>query len=386
MKSFRKRYDLNDYSTVASLLTKAESCHRAIQHVEAGVAYNKQAMATATFLFLDLIGYYPKSFAIGWATYSVDYIQMVHDDAATYLVFGLDGNRTTPKMSLFGDNHKDFSVVRLDEKSVETVVDTAFPKAQVNGGTDVTMDDKKPHLTHLTIREKYMQGNGSLAPVASGSATCSDLTIALMQATTRMIHAIITNAKLELVQKKEEARQVAKKAFLAKRYRMGPDTLEAQARAAYDLGKEKYGKRSWVPGGTITAKGDWRELLDRRQSASRFYRKPETLMYSFDEMKDIDKHILHALAGKVAGKWTWFDEHAKNSSDETDMWAKWSAKSPDPVVPKPEKPKLDMKKVFDEVLTKTRDDFYKAEGKTVKNILTWARTEAYLRKVYDLTK
>ena len=345
MKAFRKRFDLTNLNTVEGLLTQAEGAHRAIQAVEAGVDYRRRDMALATFRFLDIIGYYPESVTLGLNSYKVSSAILMQEGADYCVDLHLEGRIAPFTTGIFGSLETNRSVVKLDEKSVEVLVDRAFPKAQINGGTDVTMDDDKPHLTHLTIREKYMQGNRSSAPVAAGSATCSDLTIALMQATTRLIHAILTNAKLELVQKKEKARQVGKREFLAKNYRMGPASLEAQARAAYALGKEKYRKRSWVP-----------------------------------EPPKFNGHSITSI---------WFDELVKpadEASDENSTWLRWSQASPDPVVPKPEKSKPDLKNIFEEALTQARDGFYKSEGKTPANILTWFRTEAYIRKVYGITK
>ena len=219
MQKFNEKYNLRDFVSVRFLMDRVSDTHEALQQLEAGAKATPDQKAEATFLFLDLIGYLPTCITRGGKEYPIVGAGLAGCDGDRYFVeyetedgkvttFPLTGPKTNPK------------TVMLGVRDLTKLINLSFPKAIIQMSTGMS---KKGHTVyHTTIRPVFMQEK-SLGgfPVESGSAVCSDASVSLMQAATRMIAAHLIGAMCSVFLVKDTERQQAKKGRHAEVYSGG---------------------------------------------------------------------------------------------------------------------------------------------------------------------
>lgn len=231
MDRFNKTFDLLSIAVLTNLLSMVGDTHQAIQQLEAGIEADNDEQAEATFLFLDLIGYLPNTIehkgkaipviakglrSVSDIFYFVDY-ELDTGEISTFPLLGpLSGA----------------AVKIVDVKNLETIIKHAFPKAVIQMTTGTSKSGETVY--HTTVRPAFMQDEIAQGfPVESGSAECSNASVSLMQATTRMIAAHVIGA------------YGAALAIENMRLKRGPSKTMA------DIAKEKYGREP----------GDFNDLL-----------------------------------------------------------------------------------------------------------------------------
>lgn len=178
VKPFTHLHDLTDLALVKRLRAQARSAHESIQKLEAGAKATKGEKAVATFLFLNLIGFYGE----GYSATMIDdaghvTVRTTNEKAqwtGWYNIFPLLGPDA---------NYKD---LMMSPPMVLDAIRASWPKAVVTVGDGI--EDKEDDYWVVTIREGGYDKN----PLASGSATCTNKTVALMQAYVRMLEDVLS--------------------------------------------------------------------------------------------------------------------------------------------------------------------------------------------------
>jgi hypothetical protein len=218
VKKFNETYNLNDQRVLKELTTRTGAAHIAIQQIEAGIEGTANQKAEASFRFLDLMGFYPSHIqkkgelvpVIGMALISPlpGYYFVKHE-----LVLGQPA-----VFPVYGPNRNPEEILG-NVKDLTEVITAAFPKAVVQMTTGQSKSGQT--IYHTTVRPGFIQNNENGFPIVSGSAECSNASVALMQAAVRMVAAYLTSAALAVASK--------------------PKT-----RTLADVAMEKYGNTNWI--------------------------------------------------------------------------------------------------------------------------------------------
>jgi len=226
VKKFNQTYDLLNREQCHTLMDMIGDTHEAIQQLEAGLQGTGDQRAEATFLFLELIGYLPMFIEDKGKTLSVvaKGLRSVMDKF--YLVdYELD-NGEIATFPLLGPLSGP-AVNMVDVENLKLIIKHAFPKIVIQTTTGTSKSGQIVY--HTTVRPDFIQGNGARGfPVESGSAECSNESVALMQATTRMIAAHLVGAYGAAV-----AVDYAKLA------------TRRQNKTLKDIAMDKYGNTNW---------------------------------------------------------------------------------------------------------------------------------------------
>lgn len=244
MKKFNQTYDLLNREQCHTLMDMIGDTHEAIQQLEAGLQGTGDQRAEATFLFLELIGYLPMFIEDKGKTLSVvaKGLRSVMDKF--YLVdYELD-NGEIATFPLLGPLSGP-AVNMVDVENLKLIIKHAFPKIVIQTTTGTSKSGQIVY--HTTVRPDFIQGNGARGfPVESGSAECSNESVALMQATTRMIAAHLVGAYGAAV-----AVDYAKLA------------TRRQNKTLKDIAMDKYGNTNWMK--PITEKNPMLDILFKSQ-------------------------------------------------------------------------------------------------------------------------
>lgn len=192
MKAYQLSTSLEEVRNKSNLVARA---HRDLQDLEAGVSFTPEKQATALFSFLDAMGFYPERVR---NADSGKYLSV----EGTYLVdmgngYGVRFSGTyengsegiSPAVSVLGPDFE-YSDVWLDSNMLLEIIERAFPDGVITNSVMIGKDHSALH--HVSIRPAFMQEEGDL-PLASGSAVSEDLSLALMQATIRMMASILSD-------------------------------------------------------------------------------------------------------------------------------------------------------------------------------------------------
>jgi hypothetical protein len=227
VKKFNQTYDLLNREQCHTLMDMTGDTHEAIQQLEAGLEGTPDQRAEATFLFLELIGYLPMFIEHKGKTMPVvaKGLRAVMDKFY-FVDFELD-NGDVSTFPLLGPLSC-AAVTMVDVENLKLIIKHAFPKVVIQTTTGTSKSGQTVY--HTTVRPDFIQHNGAKGfPVESGSAECSNESVALMQATVRMIAAHLVGAYGAAV-----AVEYAKLATRPKNKTLA------------DIGKEKYGDRNWT--------------------------------------------------------------------------------------------------------------------------------------------
>lgn len=226
MKKFDEKYNLSSQEVLRGLIKYIGETHEAIQNLEAGMESTNNDKATASFMFVELIGYLPDQLHNGKKLINVATKALGAEADGVYSVFYEMENGDITKFPIFGPGSGAKAVMAKAE-DIKALIKAAFPKAVIQTTTGTSKLGATVY--HTTVRPGFMQNASTLGfPVESGSAECSNEVVSLMQATVRMIAARVMGymvAALALDLHKMTTRQKNK-------------TLN-------DLAKEKYGDRNW---------------------------------------------------------------------------------------------------------------------------------------------
>lgn len=263
MKSFHDTYEVTNGATVQYLIKKLSETHEVIQKLEAGAEATKLQQAEATFMFLSLIGFYPTSASVDGVSRPLAGQFLVSDEAEEnfYVIFKFadNGGESVP-VSMFGSMMNDPTVTLMPESVVAYLIDRAIPGAVIQKTLGTSKDGSS--VSHITVRPEFMQHkdyNGF--PVESGSAICSNESVALMQAFIRMLAMHLVGhqwanemqANMELAEDvedledellaRDEADQQAKMAKLRDDF----EAVAAKQKAAYmkDHGSHPLAEQAW---------------------------------------------------------------------------------------------------------------------------------------------
>lgn len=189
MKSFHETFDMRDSAQVQDLITKVSETHMALQKLEAGAKATKLQEAEGTFMFLSIIGFYPTSGVVNGVSRPIagqSLMSNVEEDRFSVVFkFADNGDQSVPT-SMFGSMMRDLSISLMPPEVVAYLIDLSFPGIIVQKTNGVAQDGSE--IFHVTVRPEFMQPksyNGF--PVESGSAICSNLSVAIMQAFIRML-------------------------------------------------------------------------------------------------------------------------------------------------------------------------------------------------------
>jgi hypothetical protein len=186
VKKFNQTYDLHNRESIKDVMDKVGETHAAIQKLEAGIEGTTIDKAEATFLFLNLIGYYPNQLLDQFGKTHDVYAKGLRSAGGSFFVdFIMDTDTDTATYPLLGPGIASKELV-LSVKDLTEIIKLGFPKVVIQMTTGVSKSGQTVY--HTTVRPAFMQpedANGF--PIESGSAECSNGSVSLMQATTRMI-------------------------------------------------------------------------------------------------------------------------------------------------------------------------------------------------------
>lgn len=168
---------VTDIHHVARMMDDIVAAHKSLQLCEAGASPTIAERGDAIFRFLDIFGYYPQTF-LGKDVLRIG-LFFDENDGLLKVSVKLDGFGWT-NTALF-PGHLEPSIF-----IIKSIIREAFPKSVIDMTSDYGLEEE---LTHVSVRETYMPDKGQISP--SGSATCSDAKIALMQAAVRMVNALV---------------------------------------------------------------------------------------------------------------------------------------------------------------------------------------------------
>jgi hypothetical protein len=197
LRAFVDFYVMDDFEELSHIISTAAAVHHNLQDLEAGAAMTFQKKAVATANFLAFLGAYPTQ-AVHRETLTrrhvIGYDAMLSDtENAAGIVCQIDGDPdrvvSQPDFGIMGPGSS-FDKVWLTAEELSEVISTAFPDSVITNSVFLASGDNHEALHHVSVREQFMQKPSDAAPVPSGSAVSTDLTLALMQATVRMISAI----------------------------------------------------------------------------------------------------------------------------------------------------------------------------------------------------
>jgi hypothetical protein len=189
MRKFSRTYDLSNLNECKTLLGVLNETHLAIQKLEAGTKLNKPQMAFASYKFLVSLGYFKF-----YPTVDNREVQICSSSLLTdfknFWVKMLTSEGIEITAPLFSPKSKPSCVI-MDYETIKNLVKLAFPALTILESYSWSKDNKC--IYHVSVRTQYTQGEAyGGEPLPSGSAACSNQTVALMQAMIRMIHNKVT--------------------------------------------------------------------------------------------------------------------------------------------------------------------------------------------------
>ena len=191
MKKFHETYNLTDRKVLHGLITFIGETHEAIQQLEAGIEGTTDDKATASFMFLDLVGYLPNVLSNGRKLVKVK-SKALAAEADRYFVYFEMENGDLTRFPIFGAT-SGAKAVMAGANDLKAIIKAAFPKAVIQ--TTTGKSNSGQTVYHTTVRPDFMQRSEARGfPVESGSAECSNASVSLMQATVRMIAAHVMGA------------------------------------------------------------------------------------------------------------------------------------------------------------------------------------------------
>lgn len=195
------RYEnLTEFKDLTFYAKGVALAHEALQELEAGAKFTPLKQASALFQFLSAIAYYP--FTVTNAdteeTIEVDSLSLVvmedaeNEFGVVFHGYKENGEKTSsPPCGILGPN-SEFSDYWLTVDEVMELIEAKFPGVVVTNSTLVSVPPDFVPLHHVSVRPEFMQPKSVNFPLPSGSAVSSDLALALMQATVRMLGGLVS--------------------------------------------------------------------------------------------------------------------------------------------------------------------------------------------------
>jgi hypothetical protein len=192
MKAYEQSASLEELNERVKMVGIA---HGALQDLEAGAKPTPRKQATATSAFLEVIGYYPIKVrnSDNGMDLIADYLNLIHMGDEKYGIefvgsYENGSKGRSPLVPIFGPNNG-YDDLWPEPENVMALVETAFPSAVVTNSVMIGNDNVALH--HVSVRPAFMQDDDIKYPVMSGSAVSESLSLALMQATIRMIAGML---------------------------------------------------------------------------------------------------------------------------------------------------------------------------------------------------
>ena len=213
MKRLDKQFDLDNPTILYDWMHNLAETHGVLQEIETiPDTATKDQWANATFNFLFCLGFYPQIvYYDGGKTKGdvADWALILNQTTGLYAVVPRMVKENIHRFDLafpVCGPEQDFEKITLDGEEVEGLVTRCLPHSVVTISQHFV--EETDYVWHVTVREQYLQPEGHVFPLVSGTAMSSSYELALMQAMTRLLHAIAMDRYASLMADYVDARSL----------------------------------------------------------------------------------------------------------------------------------------------------------------------------------